>query len=125
MDQLIKILATLTVVIVFCLVAYRFIWPYGGEPPALVKGFSSNDALLIDQEFDQRVRKSFPPGTEEKHLAFTLSQLGFTLSTGTFPHTAVYGQRHFTCQNVWTIRWQPDDLERVAEISGHYQKLCL
>lgn len=73
-------------------------------------------------EFSERVKKAFPPNTNESVLIKELEEQGFI--RGKNRKEAIFSKVNFTCELRWRIRWESSQ-GLVTKIDGFYGGICL
>ncbi len=96
--------------------------------PPLARGLPKSFGPTLD--FDRRVRRLYPIGSDEAKLLAELRSERFTITEGHDPsgrnrRSARYESEHFPCKETWTIRWVYDHA-LISDIEGNYSgELCL
>lgn len=87
------------------------------------------DIRQADREFDRRLKARFPVGSASSVMVRALTAEGFEPShaRNADPSTHVYQFERgtFPCSFSWNVFWTSDDADRVADVSGTYDAICL
>jgi hypothetical protein len=78
-------------------------------------------------EFDRRVRKEFPIGSDEAVLHAELARQKFAIvrdRDAPFSFSATYRSGGIACVEDWNVRWS-EYAGRISDIEGHWGQTCL
>jgi len=84
----------------------------------------SGDVDEARQRFRQRVRQTFPSGTDAASISIALRADGFSISTSEL-EWASFEQSGFPCHRFWTISWRRNPNGKAEDIDGDYRLSCL